>query len=409
VNYKPDWKILLFFTSLVVALLLTGNDKALADDYSCTGTVGAITVDNLRVPQNATCTLEGTQVEGNIFVESNATLYAYNVDVDGNIQAENAAVVNVYPGSSVSGSIQIVQSGAADIQGVDINSDLYFDDNDLFLNAANNTIGGNLQAFQNTGGVSINGNTIGGNLQCKENVPPPTGGGNIVEGSTEDQCADFDSDPIPTPSPTPVPNPTPSPTPDPSDDYYVCASTVGAITVDNLRVPENAQCILNGTQVEGNIVVETRGWLFAYTVQVDGNIQAENAARVNVYPGSFVGGSIQIVQSGAADIHGVDINSDLYLDDNDLFLNLAYNTIGGNLQAFQNTGGVSIISNTIDGNLQCKENVPAPVGGGNIVQGNMEDQCANLDGDPPPVPAPVAPINASVDLPFKSFLPLAVR
>jgi len=149
--------------------------------------------------------------------------------------------------------------------------------------------------------------------------------------------------------------------------------------------------------------------LLAYTVYVVGNIQADNAARVNVYPGSFVGGSIQIVQSGAADIHGVDINSDLYFDDNDLFLNAAYNTIGGNLQAFQNTGGVSIISNNIDGNLQCKENQPAPTGGGNIVQGNMEDQCANFAGDPPPVPTPVAPINASVDLPFKSFLPMAVR
>jgi hypothetical protein len=73
------------------------------------------------------------------------------------------------------------------------------------------------------------------------------------------------------------------------------------------------------------------------------------------------------------------------------------------------SGGVSIISNTIDGNLQCKENQPAPTGGGNIVQGNMEDQCANFAGDPPPVPTPVAPINASVDLPFKSFLPMAVR
>jgi hypothetical protein len=101
----------------------------------------------------------------------------------GNIQAENAARVNVYAGSSVGGSIQIVQSGAADIQSVEIDSDLYFDDNNLFLNATNNPIGGNLQAFQNIGGTSITGNTIDGHLQCKENFPPPTGGGNIVKGS----------------------------------------------------------------------------------------------------------------------------------------------------------------------------------------------------------------------------------
>jgi hypothetical protein len=39
-----------------------------------------------------------------------------------------------------------------------------------------------LQAFKNTGGVSITRNVIDGNLQCKENRPPPTGGGNIVDG-----------------------------------------------------------------------------------------------------------------------------------------------------------------------------------------------------------------------------------
>jgi hypothetical protein len=99
-----------------------------------------------------------------------------------------------------------------------------------------------------------------------------------------------------------------------------------------------------------------------------GNIHAEKAARVHVVSGSFVDGSIQIVQSGAADILDVDINTDLYFDDNDLFLNAANNNIGGNLQAFQNTGG-----------------------------------------DPPPMPTPVPPPDPPVDLPFKSFIPMMIR
>jgi hypothetical protein len=37
-----------------------------------------------------------------------------------------------------------------------------------------------------------------------------------------------------------------------------------------------------------------------------------------------------------------------------------------------------ISQNRIDGNLQCKENNPAPTGGGNVVQGNKEDQCKRL-------------------------------
>ena len=52
--------------------------------------------------------------------------------------------------------------------------------------------------------------------------------------------------------------------------------------------------------------------------------------------------------------------------------------VGGSVQVFQNSGGVAISRNRIDGNLQCKENSPAPTGGGNVVQGNKEDQCARL-------------------------------
>jgi hypothetical protein len=43
-----------------------------------------------------------------------------------------------------------------------------------------------------------------------------------------------------------------------------------------------------------------------------------------------------------------------------------------------NRGAQSVTRNRVNGNLQCKENVPAPTGGGNIVQGNKEDQCARL-------------------------------
>ena len=34
------------------------------------GSLGAITVDNLVVPEDATCDLEGTIVQGTVFVES---------------------------------------------------------------------------------------------------------------------------------------------------------------------------------------------------------------------------------------------------------------------------------------------------------------------------------------------------
>jgi hypothetical protein len=169
-------------------MVLSAGQVAYADERSCSGTLGSITVDNLRVPQGKTCTLNGTYVKGTIKVERNATLHAKGVRVIGNVQAENAKQVNVTGGSRVGGSVQVKQGGGANILGSRINGDIQFDANKTYLKANNNTVGGNIQVVSNTGGVQISKNTVNGNLQCKQNNPAPTGGGNIVKGSKEDQC-----------------------------------------------------------------------------------------------------------------------------------------------------------------------------------------------------------------------------
>jgi len=170
----------------VVGLL---PSPAAAEETTCRGSLGGVTVDNLRVPQGATCALSGTYVKGTIKVERGATLRAGNVQVIGNVQGENAALVSVTNGSTVGGSVQVVQGRAATVKDSSINADILYDENRGNLRADRNVVGGNVQTFKNTGGVAINGNRIDGNLQCKENAPAPTGGGNIVQGSKEDQCA----------------------------------------------------------------------------------------------------------------------------------------------------------------------------------------------------------------------------
>ena len=174
--------------SVLGGALLLPATPASAEERVCRGSIGAVTVDNLRVPQGASCTLNGTRVEGTVKVGRNATLRATNIHVIGNVQAENAQKVVIRAGSRVGGSVQIVQGAAARILGSRINGDILFDDQSGKLAANSNRIGGNLQAFHNTGGVVINDNRIDGNLQCKENVPAPTGGGNVVQGNKEDQC-----------------------------------------------------------------------------------------------------------------------------------------------------------------------------------------------------------------------------
>jgi len=164
---------------------------AFAEERTCRGTLGAVTVDNLRVPQNASCTLNGTYVKGTIKVERNATLFTRTARVVGNVQAENARNVSVTGSSSVGGSVQVKQGGAATVEASRITGDIQYDANNRYMKANRNTVLGSVQVIGNTGGAEILRNTINGNLQCKENRPAPTGGGNVVGGNKEDQCARF--------------------------------------------------------------------------------------------------------------------------------------------------------------------------------------------------------------------------
>ena len=173
---------------LTVASVLIGAPPSFADEIICQGRIGKVTVPNVKVPQGKKCVLRGTTVQGNVVVETDATLQAMKVSVIGDIQAEGAAAVQVLSGSSIGGSVQIVQGGGAVVDFSKITGDILFDSNQNPLAATRNTVGGDVQAFQNSGGVEISDNFIDGNLQCKANDPAPTGGGNVVQGNKEDQC-----------------------------------------------------------------------------------------------------------------------------------------------------------------------------------------------------------------------------
>src|SRR5687768_5086850 len=147
----------LTIVSVAAAAFTVG--PAFAEERSCRGTLGAVTVDNLRVPQGATCRLNGTRVKGTLQVQRGATLNALRIRVVGNIQAEGAANVNV-AFSRIGGSIQVVQGRNSKINRNVVNQDV--------------------QYFENRGVVSVTRNRIDGNLQCKENRRRPIGGGNRV-------------------------------------------------------------------------------------------------------------------------------------------------------------------------------------------------------------------------------------
>ena len=156
-----------------------------------------------------------------------------------------------------------------------------------------------------------------------------------------------------------------------------CTGRIGAVYLDNIFVPDGANCVLDGTRAKGSIVVGTGATLSARSVVVTGNLQAEGAESVRVYGRSSFGGSVQIVQGGSASIEKARINGDILFDENVGAVAATANVVGGSLQAFKNFGGVTLLNNRMNGNLQCKENIPAPTGSGNKSP-SKEDQCARL-------------------------------
>ncbi len=129
----------------VAAVGLTAG-PASAEETTCTGTIGAATHDDIRVPDGATCTLQGT-VRGTIYVETGSTLKATAVTVNGNVQAEGSKLVSVTKRSSVGGSIQVVQGQRATVSATTIEGDILYDDQTGAVSASRNTVGGNVQAF----------------------------------------------------------------------------------------------------------------------------------------------------------------------------------------------------------------------------------------------------------------------
>jgi hypothetical protein len=160
----------------------------------------------------------------------------------------------------------------------------------------------------------------------------------------------------------------------------VCRGTIGATTVDNLLVPQGAECTLNSTRVQGTIKVENNAKLVANGVRVIGNVQSEGFRSIALRENSRVGGSVQLEngqEGGTGKVVSTRINGDLQFFSNEAKMVARNSKILANLQVFQNTGGVVLENNSIAENLQCKENDPPPVGGGNTA-GDKEDQCARL-------------------------------
>ena len=77
-------------TFVLAASALLASTAGLAEETICDGSLGAVAVDNLLVPDGADCALRGTSVAGTVQVGTGASLKADGIAVVGNVQAEGA-------------------------------------------------------------------------------------------------------------------------------------------------------------------------------------------------------------------------------------------------------------------------------------------------------------------------------
>ncbi|MCB0116590.1 MAG: hypothetical protein KDD84_20975, partial [Caldilineaceae bacterium] len=331
-------------------------------DNGCNGVINGGRFENLEVPADTSCTLNGAIVDGNITVGVNATLHAIEVNVGGNIQAEGARDVTVHKDSRVGGNVQVKQGGSATVDGADVIGDIQYESNSSALNATNNRVGGNIQIFQNSGWISVTDNRIDGNLQCKENSPLPTGGRNQAA-SFEDQCAGFAGEPqVPTP---------------PGGNSVTCQGFIGAGSYQNITVPDGGICNLVGARASGDVTVGSGATLKASRLVVDGHVQAQGAAVVTIHNSSIVGGNVTVNGGDSATVDGVLILGDLTVEGNRRALAVTGNQVGGAVQITGNQSGLVVRSNTVTGALQCQNNSLWPVADGNQAA-SLADQCVAL-------------------------------
>ena len=155
--------------------------------------------------------------------------------------------------------------------------------------------------------------------------------------------------------------------------------------VDNLII--TGMCVIpaGGTVVKGNVKVVGGGNLIAGDsvagfLTVGGSLQVDGGTLLYSSVGAFdtVGDTLQCKNAISCIVSGVTIGGDLEAIEGGPVI-FALNTVGGNLKAEKNLGGVGVIANLITGNLECKENVPPAVGGApSNIADQKKDECFGL-------------------------------
>jgi hypothetical protein len=181
----------------------------------CEGVLSGVTVGDVTVPYDASCTLRNVDVRGNVTSELDSNVLTVERSaVSGNVSVEGRRLVlttsairgNVTATES-RGGVVVTQSAvqgdvtATAIQGElrlgsleslrygnVVGGDLTVDSSFVEGTVARNVVAGALVLTNNQAAVEVRRNVVRGALTCTGNAPEPFGGSNVA-GSKLDQCS----------------------------------------------------------------------------------------------------------------------------------------------------------------------------------------------------------------------------
>lgn len=166
--------------------------SAPSGDGVCRGSLTGF-LDNVTVPEGASCSLWDARVKGNVKVYRGGRLtVSGQTSIGGNLQSddEGGYVRVTGPGVVIGGNVQIKKAHEASaIQaGTEVRGNFEYEENSGFLSVEGLFLHGDFKLSKNTGGAVLTNNAISKKMECKENSPAPSGAGNRA-GVKEGQCA----------------------------------------------------------------------------------------------------------------------------------------------------------------------------------------------------------------------------
>jgi len=238
-------KLLAFPGLALVVLLATAPPAAAGHNLRCDSEQTGITVREVFVPRDASCSLSGVTVTRSVHVSRGAFFAAAETAIGGKVRADRAQTVFLDTGTTVGGSVkshgtaqvfvfnavvggdlevertsevvqvcgttiergdleiersgtdlligdpQAVECGGNTVHRGDVEIERNFTDVE-FVVRGNAIPNGDLEVNRNTGPVEkfVQGNTGGDELECERNEAPFTATGNTGWGDTEGQCAE---------------------------------------------------------------------------------------------------------------------------------------------------------------------------------------------------------------------------